>query len=278
MVFNFSKINGTVIAIVVAVLLAIIGYVVFVKKSSFNRTKWGDATTNRQPQQFQPISVPVPTSQPPMKLAEPDVPEEVGLTYVYPQGAGASMDRKDTESFAPADRSSQLTEHKLPEAYGSSSYVDPTGTSGVLDGARIIKLQGIGNQSDFKPIEDNEKEFAAAAYSNGTRELFIPRNEYLDATSPMDYSSNWNPEKQLRLEASPGQQTTSTGCESTYPNVVKYGDLCITEGDIPYGQVVGGKVNPRLVSRWESYTGEYSREAALQDIDGTLYPKLDKSM
>ena len=58
-------------------------------------------------------------------------------------------------------------------------------------------------------------------------------------------------------------------------NIEKYGDFCITEVDIPYGQVVNGKVNPRLVSRWESYTGQYSRDAALEPIDGLLYPNLN---
>jgi hypothetical protein len=79
----------------------------------------------------------------------------------------------------------------------------------------------------------------------------------------------------LVIQTSPGQTSTLPNCEQTYPNVVKYKDFCITEGDIPYGQVVDGRVNPRLVSRWESYTGDYSREAALQNIDGVLYPELN---
>jgi FkbM family methyltransferase len=40
-------------------------------------------------------------------------------------------------------------------------------------------------------------------------------------------------------------------------------------------QIVNGKVNPRLVSRWQSYTGDYNREAALAPIDGLLYPTLN---
>ena len=46
------------------------------------------------------------------------------------------------------------------------------------------------------------------------------------------------------------------------------------KGVLKLGQVVDNKVNPRLVSRWQSFTGDYNRETALTPIDGTLYPNL----
>ena len=98
---------------------------------------------------------------------------------------------------------------------------------------------------------------------------------FVNGASSINYSDSFNPEDNLMIQTSPGQTSTLRNCEKTYPNVVKYGDSCITEGDIPYGQVVDGKVNPRLVSRWESYTGDYSRQAALDPIDGVLYPNLN---
>jgi hypothetical protein len=50
--------------------------------------------------------------------------------------------------------------------------------------------------------------------------------------------------------------------------------MCITEGDIPYTKTIDGKVNPRLVSRWESYTGDYSASEALKAKGGLLFPEI----
>ena len=100
-------------------------------------------------------------------------------------------------------------------------------------------------------------------------------NSFLYGNENINYSDSFNPDDNLKIQTSPGQSSTLTNCETTYPNVVKYNDFCITAGDIPYGQVVDGKVNPRLVSRWESLTGNYSREEALAPIDGVLYPQLN---
>ena len=98
---------------------------------------------------------------------------------------------------------------------------------------------------------------------------------FINGTKPIEYSDSFNPESNLMIQTSPGQESTFKNCETMYPNVVKYGNFCITEGDIPYGQIVDNKVNPRLVSRWESYTGDYSRKEALGPIDGVLYPNLN---
>ena len=165
-----------------------------------------------------------------------------------------------------------LTDHVGPESYGESSLSDPTGTNGAEQGSRILKIKNTGNQLNYKPSDETNKINYAAAYSSGeVQEGF----SLINNTKPVDYSDNFVPDDYLKIQTSPGQESTLPNCESTYPNVVKYNNFCITEGDIPYGKVVDGKVNPRLVSRWESFTGDYSREDALNPIDGVLYPNLN---
>ena len=148
---------------------------------------------------------------------------------------------------------------------------DHQGTKGAEQGCRILKLTDTGDQMKYQPVEECGKSKYAAAYTEGEVSKGLA---YINGSSPIEYADSFNPEDKLGLRTSAGQQSSLPNCEERYPNVVKYNDLCITEGDIPYGQVVDGKVNPRLVSRWESFTGDYSREEALSPIDGVLYPNL----
>jgi len=222
-------------------------------RSSFDGKLINTNLTNKQPLSFPPLN------DGPLKLVKPDVPEEIGLAMPYPQGSGVGMETSDSNSFYPTKPGPLLTDHVGPESYGESSLADPLGNRGADQGARVLRIANTGDQMMYKPVE--------AASDLGV--------SYLSGVSPMDYSNQYNPSENLIIQTSPGQQSTMSNCEATYPNVVKYGEFCITEGDIPYGQVVDGKVNPRLVSRWQSYTGDYSREDALNPIDGVLYPNLN---
>jgi hypothetical protein len=241
-------------------------------KSSFydTLTKPVDALiNNEQPLSFPPIDV---TPNGVFPLMKPDVPEEIGYSMVYPQGSGVGMEKSDSNSFEPGNPGPLLTDYVNPESYGESSLADPTGNRGSDQGCRVIKYTTTGNQMEFKPIDDTDKETFAAAYGTGE---FQKGQHFINGNAPINYSSSFNPENNLILQTSPGQMSTLPNCETTYPKVVKYDGLCITEGDIPYGKVVDGKVNPRLVSRWQSYTGDYSPEEALNPIDGVLYPNLN---
>ena len=221
-----------------------------------------------QPQTFPSID----TQNSDIKLAKPDVPEEIGLGIVYPQGAGADMSKDDSNSFYPGNPGPLLIDYKNPESYGESSLTDPTGIKGADQGCRVLRFTTTGDQMKYQPIDETEKCTFSAAYQTGE----VPKGlSFINGASEMNYTDTFNPEDNLLIQTSPGQTSTLSNCEKTYPNVVKYKDACITEGDIPYGQVVDNKVNPRLVSRWESYTGDYSREEALKPIDGVLYPQLD---
>ena len=236
--------------------------------SNFNETLSSPASslTDQQPNSFPPIDSKVPEFIP---LEPPVVPEEIGLSQVYPQGAGVGMSKLDSNSFTPGNP--LLTDYTIPEAYGESSLTNPYGVSGADQGARIIKIQNVGSQLNFKPTDEAENQLYSTAYSTGIVEKGF---QLINGSTPINYLDGYVPENNLKLQASPGQDSTLPNCESTYPNTVKYNNSCITEGDIPYGKVVDGKVNPRLVSRWQSYTGDYSREEALDPIDGTLYPSL----
>jgi len=190
---------------------------------------------------------------------------------VYPQGTGVGMSKSDSNSFQPGNPGSLLTDYKIPESYGESSLSDPYGLKGADQGARIIRIDSTGNQLSFKPVDEAENQFFSPAYSTGLVDKGL---QLINNNTPTDYTDTFIPSDNLKLQAAPGQMSSLPNCESTYPNTVKYNDFCITEGDIPYGQVVDNKVNPRLVSRWESFTGDYSRQDALAPIDGTLYPTL----
>jgi hypothetical protein len=225
--------------------------------------------TNQQPSSFPPVETPVPNT---FKLEKPDVPEEIGLAMVYPQGDGVGMSKDDSNSFYPDKPGPLLTNHVGPESYGESSFTDPTGTKGANEGCRVLRIKDTGNQMNFKPIDENCQDIYASAYTDGEVQK---GNLLINGTKSIDYSDSFSPEANLLIQTSPGQQSSYTNCEQTYPNVVKYKDFCITEGDIPYGELVDNKVNPRLVSRWESFTGDYSRKDALYPIDGVLYPNLN---
>jgi len=240
-------------------------------KSSFYGTLNNPPDTlvqGNQPMNFPKLNTPVQNIE---SLSPPDVPEEIGLGMVYPQGDGVGMSPTDSNSFYPGNPGPLLTTFVNPESYGESSLTDPTGLNGSDQGARVLRIKNTGNQMGYKPLDMSMKSNFSAAYSDSEIQKGAM---FINGSQEIKYDDPWNPEDNLLLQTSPGQQSNLTNCEQTYPNVVKYGDLCITEGDIPYGQVVDGKVNPRLVSRWESFTGDYSREAALNPIDGVLYPNL----
>jgi hypothetical protein len=261
---------------IVLVLLFIVVLYVMVSKSSFNPTlNTTPNVTDAQPRSFPAINKPEPDnanqSGDVFKLETPDVPEEIGLYMAYPQGSGVGMSSADSNSFYPDKPGPLLTDHVGPESYGESSLADPSGFQGADQGCRVLKLKGTGNQLVYKPLDETTKCNFSAAYTPGE---FQKGATFINGVQPFNYTDSFNPESNLILQTSPGQQSTLTNCESTYPNVVKYKDMCITAGDIPYGQVVDGKVNPRLVSRWESFTGDYSRKDALSPIDGVLYPDL----
>ena len=148
---------------------------------------------------------------------------------------------------------------------------DPYGDRGADQGSRIIKIGSTGNALNFQPVDEAENEFFSAAYTSGEVSDGL---KLVNNAQNINYNDGFNPSSNLILQSSPGQMSNLSNCETTYPNVVKYNNFCITEGDIPYGQVVDNKVNPRLVSRWESFTGDYQRETALTPIDGVLYPTL----
>lgn len=259
--FKLVNNNKVVLGIVIAVILVIVVYCnVFKSKFSGNLVNPAAALNKVQPRSFPSLKS--------TGLAPPVVPEEIGLSQRYPQGVGVGMTNADSNSFKPGHPGPLLTDYTIPESYGESSLTDPTGRFGANQGARILRIVSTGDQLNFKPSDETEKDNFSVAYS--CRPGLV--NE--EPACSIDYSDSFVPEQNLTITTSPGQESNLCNCEQTYPNVVKYGDFCITEGDIPYGQVVGGKVNPRLVSRWESYTGDYSRKEALRPVDGLLYPNL----
>lgn len=255
-------------------LVIVISYCIFLlikNKSSFTDKIITpiNSLTNQQPLSFPPIQAPQTQI---FNLAKPDVPEEIGLAMVYPQGSGVGMSVDDSNSFFPNKPGPLLTNHVGPESYGESSLTDPTGTNGADQGCRVLRFTNTGDQMKYQPLDESTKCVFSSAYTAGEVQK---GDSFINGAQPINYSDKFVPENNLVIQTSPGQTSTLPNCEKTYPNVIKYGDLCITEGDIPYGQVVNGKVNPRLVSRWESYTGDYSRQEALNPIDGVLYPNLN---
>ena len=272
--FDFNELikNPWVITIsLVLLVLIILGVTGVFSRSTFKTTlitPFSEIDTI-PPKSFPPVSN---DSINGINLAEPVVPEEIGLGSKYPQGAGVGMSDSDSNSFEPFKPGPLLTDYTIPESYGESSLTDPFGTNGAGQGARVLRIKNTGDQMSYQPVDDSVNCSFAGAY--GTAEV-NKGPTLINGTLPVNYTDTFNPNDNLKIQASAGQQSSLPNCESWYPNTVKYGDFCITEGDIPYGQVVDNKVNPRLVSRWESFTGDYSREAALAPIDGLLYPNLD---
>jgi len=187
-----------------------------------------------------------------ISLLRPDVPEERAFPLY---GAGASMDRDDSNTTANINKSDSLhTLFKVNESIGESPFSQNINS-------RIIKIKDVGKQNMFNAFEKN---FYTAAFVNNT----ILDNKKFVTQQYDDY----NPSNNLLLESSPGSVNNSeVNCESTYPKVVNFNGMCLTEGDIPYEQIVNGKVNPRLVSRWESFTGQYDPNQVLL-TNGLLYP------
>jgi len=183
------------------------------------------------------------------------------------------MVKSDSNAFTPGNPGPLLTDYSIPESIGESSLSDPTGNNGAGEGARVLRIKSTGSQLDYKPVDESLTENFSVAYGKG--EVQAGKVGLINGAQAVNYENGYIPENNLKLQASAGQESTLPNCETWYPNTVKYKDYCITEGDIPYGQVVDNKVNPRLVSRWESYTGDYSRQAALSPIDGVLYPNLN---
>jgi hypothetical protein len=250
------------------VVVAIIFYVSF-GKSGFTTELNTVNLTSSQPQPFPSLEKKTGDFPP---LAKPVVPEEIGLAMIYPQGSGVGMSKEDSNSFYPTKPGSLLTNYEIPQSYGESSLTDPNGYNGAKEGARVLRITSTGNQMGYKPVDESMGGNYAAAYNSGEVQT---GSTLINGANTINYTDSFVPEDNLTIQTSPGQKGTRTNCEKTFPNVVKYKDFCITEGDIPYGQIVDGKVNPRLVSRWESFTGDYSRQEALTPIDGVLYPNLN---
>ena len=272
MLFNvWVNYKYAVIGVIIIICMVIFFSVFFGISEKFTGTLSSpmDSLNKSQPKSFSPIDTEI-SSFP--KLEPPVVPEEIGLSQVYPQGQGVSMDKGDSNSFTPDKPGPLLTDYKNPESYGASSLTDPMGVKGAEQGARVIRLKAAGGQMNFKPFDESEQGTYASAYSN---EEVQTGASFVNDTKYIDYSDSFNPEDNLSIQTSPGQESTLDNCEITYPGVVKYEKFCITDGDIPYGKEINGKVNPRLVSRWESYTGNYSRKDALDQVDGLLYPSLN---
>ena len=258
------------IAIIIISAVAIYFIYTKINKANFNDTLSGGMLTDQQPLNFPPVSQETKVQDFP-DLVPPVVPEEIGLAMVYPQGQGVGMSKSDSNSFQPDKPGPLLTDYTIPESYGESSLSDPLGNKGSDQAARVLKISSTGTQLNFKGIDESDNDFYSAAYSQGLVDKGI---EHLNGSQPINYQDNYNPSSNLKLEASPGQMSTLNNCEMTYPNTVKYNNFCITKGDIPYGQMVDNQVNPRLIDRWQSFTGDYSRQEALDPIDGTLYPTL----
>jgi len=258
------------LVIVSAIAFAILLFVL-ISTSKFNDTLISNNITDLQPKDFPPVGAKIPPNSP---LVPPTVPEEIGLAMVYPQGDGVGMSKLDSNSFYPGKPGQLLTNHSIPTSIGESSLSDPLGTKGAQEGARIIQIKSTGNQMEYKPVDEAENIMYAAAYRQDGAEV---QNgpALINGAKNINYNNGYVPEKNLFLQSSPGEASYLNNCETTYPRTEHVDGLCITEGDIPYGKVVNGRVNPRLVSRWESYTGMYNRQEALQDIDGLLYPKLN---
>ena len=244
-------------------------------KSSFKSTLITpmDQLDQTQPKSFPSLNDKQTPPEEHINLESPVVPEEIGLAMVYPQGTGVGMSKNDSNSFYGSNPGPLLTDYTQPESYGEPNIIDPEYTT---QGSHIIKIKNTGSQMMYKPSDESTRSTFAGAYNTADVQ---DGSTLINGTQQVNYNDvPFQPEQNLKLQSSPGQTSSLPNCETTYPNVVKYGDMCITQGDIPYGKVVDDKVNPRLVSRWESYTGNYSREDALQPIDGLLYPNLNVQM
>ena len=191
--------NPLVIGIAIAIVVIIIVVsVVASKKSGFKTTLITPAS------QIEPI--------PPMKftalgskeqaseeipLVEPVVPEEIGLAMIWPQGAGASMDKRDSNSFEPSKPGPLLTDYTIPESYGESSLTDPLGQHGAGYGARILTIKDTGNQLDFKPVDESMTSLFAHSYGNNGE--VQTGSALINNAKPVNYDNNFNTSCSIRL-------------------------------------------------------------------------------
>jgi hypothetical protein len=199
-----------------------------------------------------------------IRLLKPDVREEDGFPLY---GAGVSMERNDSNVLNSTNDNGPLhTSLSKNESIGESVYTDQYGS-------RILKINSTGSQSNFKATDEAEYRKYAAAYNN---EIEIPLGEYfLNNNTFVNYTDNFVPDNNILTEASPGSMTESTNCEQTLPRTTKSSGYCLSDVDLPYKEVTNGKVNPRLVSRWESYTGNYDPQAVVNSSgSGNLFPKI----
>ena len=276
--FNFKKIDKRILitgSIVVIALVLFLLYYFNILKSGFNNVLNG--TINESvpkifpelilpPKENNPIITPndpsggfsgVPSQEQRIIPPKADIPEEAGFP-IY--GKGVSTDPNDSNVFESENVPGKLhTEYPENDSFGESMYSDQFGS-------RIIKLKNAGSQLAFKGLDESQKKYVAGAY--GKEGI---QSGYTLMGNGISYSSDFNPKQNLKLEASPGSYSLSNECESTYPNTVLSNGACLTAGDIPYDSVVNGKVNPRLVSRWESYTGSYDPQEVLRN-NSTLFP------
>ena len=80
---------------VVILIISVVIFVVFIKLKKSSSSKFTDklispisSLTYNQPKSFPPIQAPQKEI---FNLAKPDVPEEIGLGMVYPQGSGVGI-------------------------------------------------------------------------------------------------------------------------------------------------------------------------------------------
>jgi hypothetical protein len=275
--------NNTLITIIVVVILYYIIKSTYntPNKSNFNNTISGDSININTPYKFNDLDnkfinndVNDPllyigkninngsaNKEQQINLVKADVPEE-GAYPIY--GSGASMDRNDSNVLLSDTEVGPLhLEFKNNESIGESPYTDK-------NGSRIVKIKSTGNQTLFKGIDENEKNHYLA--TDNLNEI-SSGNYLLKNEKNIDYSSDYLPTENIKLESSPGYYTNSDICENTYPRNIKNKNTCILEGDIPYGEIVNGKVNPRLLSRYEYLTGDYDPYSKINKT-GNLYPVL----
>jgi hypothetical protein len=199
-----------------------------------------------------------------IRLLKPDVPEEDGFPLY---GGGVSMDRNDSDVLISTNDNGPLHTSLLKnESIGESMYTDQFGS-------RIVKIKNTGSQSNFKGFDESESTNYSAAYNNNT--LVQTGYNFINNNTFINYGDDFVPDNNILTEGSPGSMTATPNCEQTLPRTTKSGDYCLSDVDLPYKEVTNGKVNPRLVSRWESYTGMYDPQAVINDShSGNLFPKV----
>lgn len=273
--FNLKKIDKRVLVLIV-VIVGIVLFLLyhFLLKSGFNNVLNGDINES-VPKIFPELVFPpkenviVKPNDPSGSLSgdfsreerilppKADIAEEAGFP-IY--GKGVSTDPMDSNVFDSENNPGKMhVEYPQNESFGESMYSDSFGS-------RIIKLKNAGTQSGFKGLDESQNKYISGAYGMGG-----VQTGYTLMGNEVNYSSEFIPKNGLKMEASPGSYSLSNECESTYPNTVLSNGACLTAGDIPYDSVINGKVNPRLVSRWESYTGNYNAEEVLKG-NSTLFP------